>query len=96
MPLPGHGCCKASCPWKKPSMAFFHSSDAPKSQGFWGSPVAASCGGRRVSQSANCPCACLPSGPNRGCEGRFHLLKSCPVGAGKPLWLESEFFGLLK
>jgi carbon starvation protein len=43
----------SSCPWEKPSMAFFHLSDTPKSRGFGGSLVAASCGGRRVPQSAS-------------------------------------------
>ena len=53
---------RARCSWKKPSMArmaFFHSGDAPKSRGFWGSPVAASCGGRRVPQSATPPLAAV-------------------------------------
>jgi hypothetical protein len=42
-----------SCPWKKPSMAFFHLGDTPKSRGFWGSPIAASCGGRLFPQPAS-------------------------------------------
>jgi hypothetical protein len=50
----------ASCPWKKPSMALarecgrhrFHLCDTPKSRGFWGSPNAASCGGRLFPQPA--------------------------------------------
>jgi hypothetical protein len=42
----------SNCPWKKPSMAFFHLGDTPKSRGFWGSPIAASCGGRLFPQPA--------------------------------------------
>jgi hypothetical protein len=34
-------------------MAFFHLGDTQKSQGFLGSPAAASCGGRLYPQSAN-------------------------------------------
>ncbi len=34
-------------------MAFFHSDNAPQSRGFWASPVAASCGGSLVAQSAS-------------------------------------------
>ncbi len=43
----------SSCPWKKPSMTFFHLSDTPKSRGFWESPIAASCGGRLFPQPAS-------------------------------------------
>jgi len=34
-------------------MAFFHMGDAPTSRGFWGSPIAASCGGRLFPQPAS-------------------------------------------
>ena len=39
-------------PWKKPSMAFFNLCDTRKSRGFWGSPNAASCGGRLFPEPA--------------------------------------------
>ncbi len=38
------------CPWKKPSMAFFHFGETQKSQGSVGSPIAASRGGRLYPQ----------------------------------------------
>jgi hypothetical protein len=42
----------ASCRCKKPSMAFFHLGNARKRRGFSGLPLAASCGGRLVPESA--------------------------------------------
>jgi len=39
------------CPWKKPSMAFFHLGNTQKRQGFSGLPIAASCGRRLYPQS---------------------------------------------
>ena len=42
----------ANCPWKNPSMAFFHLRNARKRRGFSGLQVAASCGGRLFPQSA--------------------------------------------
>jgi hypothetical protein len=52
----------ASCRWGKPSMAFFHFGDTQKSQGFLGSPIAASRGGRLYPQSANSLANSSPSG----------------------------------
>ena len=52
-PLPvAHGISAANCPWKKPSMAFFHVGNTRKRQGFSGLLFAASCGGRLFPQSA--------------------------------------------
>ena len=45
------GCYGTNCPWKKPSVAFFHVGNTQKRQGFSGLPIAASCGGRLFPQS---------------------------------------------
>ena len=53
MSLRNGRCDDPSCPWKKPSLAFFHLSNPRNRRGFAGLPIAASCGGGLFPQSAS-------------------------------------------
>lgn len=72
-----------SCPWKKSFLTFFHLADGWKSRGFPRPAVAASCGGRRVPQSARTQSHPAGAAARRAVHGlAAAIIAACWAAAG--------------